>query len=79
MWQGSSAVLITGSSDRDRVFYPFLLSVIKGETTEDFEFIFRKIHKIHSDWIPITNALTVVFGEFLTRLLMCYFHVTENT
>ena len=70
IWSGYP-VLLAGTSNCDRVFHPFLLVVTKGESKEDFEFIFRAL--LDPEWTPnillvngcdaITNALIFVFGE----------------
>lgn len=80
-------VLITATTNRNRVFHPFVLSVMTDKTAKDFEFIFRAIHKVHLDWAPtvlladgantITKAFTTIFGEPLVRL-MCNYHVMLN-
>jgi hypothetical protein len=33
--------MLVGTSDRARVFHPFAIAVCKGESAEDFAFIFE--------------------------------------
>lgn len=42
-WQ-SYPMLSAGTIDCDRFFHPFLLVVTKGESRENFAFIFRSLH-----------------------------------
>jgi hypothetical protein len=86
LWQGFP-VIIVGTSDKDNVFHPYLLAVIKGETCEDFSFVFRALHEYNLEWKPsillgdaseaITNAFVNVFGIPAVRI-MCYFHMLHN-
>lgn len=86
VWQGFP-IIIVGTSDRENTFHPFALAVMKGETTQDFEFVFRAVHNFNLEWQPsclladaseaITNGYINVFGQPAVRI-MCYFHVVQN-
>lgn len=86
MWQGYP-VLMVGTTDADHVFHPFALAVTKGETEEDFAFIFGALHEADLEWTPtylladgsgaITNGFRSVFPHDFIRL-MCFFHVKKR-
>ena len=86
IWQGYP-VLIAGTTDCNYVFHSFCLAVCKGETTEDFEFVFRTLHQFDPEWNPnvlladgseaITAGFEREFGPSTPRL-MCYFHMLQN-
>jgi hypothetical protein len=86
VWEGFP-VLIVGTSDQNNCFHPFAVAVTKGETAEDFSFIFRSLRVYHTDYKPsilladgseaITNGFIAVFTEIAVRI-MCYFHVIKN-
>jgi hypothetical protein len=87
VWEGMP-VMIVGTSDMDRHFHPFGISVCSNETTSDFTFIFQSIvdsannlneivkpETLVSDASPaIRNAYLNVFGESQT-LIMCWAHM----
>ena len=86
VWQGYPGIIV-GTTDKDRRFHPFLFAVMKGETTQDFEFVFQCLHDYHLEWQPsilladgaeaITNAFVNVFGIPAVHI-MCYFHIVQN-
>ena len=86
VWQGYP-ILLMGTTDKSQTFHPFVLAVCKGESKEDFAFIFRALHAYNPQWLPtillgdaceaILAGFTLVFGPPLVRL-MCYFHVRKN-
>lgn len=86
IWQGYP-VIIVGTSDANHVFHPFAVAVTKGETAEDFAFVFRAVHEADLQWNPtilladgseaITNGFQAVFSHPFTRL-MCFFHVRKQ-
>lgn len=85
-WQGY-LVMVIGTSDRNNVFYKFGIAVCKGETANDFAFIFQALHNYNLEWQPsilladcnetITTGFMQVFGEPRVRI-MCFFHVLKN-
>ena len=85
-WQGYP-FLVAGTSDADYVFHPLAVAVTKGETEDDFAFLFRALHARNLEWKPeilladaseaITNGFKAVFGEPDVRA-MCFFHVVQN-
>ena len=91
-WEGVP-VLISGTTDLDRHFHPFGISVCSNERTEDFKFIFKalansleklnlsenlQINTLISDAsYAIRNGFTNVFGDD-TMLIMCWAHVRRN-
>ncbi|KAK7601130.1 hypothetical protein V9T40_008571 [Parthenolecanium corni] len=85
-WQGYP-VMVVGTSDRNNVFHPIAMAVCKGETANDFAFIFKALHNYNLEWQPsilladcseaITNGFKQVFGEPRVRI-MCFFHVLKN-
>ncbi|GBM35770.1 hypothetical protein AVEN_108967-1 [Araneus ventricosus] len=91
IWHGYP-VLIFGSSDMNRGFYPFAIAVCNNETESDFAIIFNSVrdscYKIdQTQWNPktllsdassvITNGFKTVFGVPFRRL-MCYLLVMKN-
>ena len=86
VWQGYP-ILIVGTSDMNNVFHPYALAITKGDTKEDFSFIFRALHEADLEWQPsilladgsqaITNAFLAVFHVLDVRL-MCSFHFHKN-
>lgn len=86
-WHGYPFLLV-GTSDANRVFHPFAVALTKGETQEDFAFIFQEIYKAVPEWKPsilladgaeaITNGFTVVFGSPEVRL-MCFYHMKTKS
>lgn len=86
IWQGYP-ILLVGTTDRRQKFHPFALAVCKGESTEDFTFIFRALQTYKPAWHPsfllgdaceaITAAFVQVFGVPTVRI-MCFFHVRKN-
>lgn len=86
VWQGYP-VLLVGTSDAAKKFHPYAAAVTKGETAQDFEFLFRALHEVNLEWAPsilladgseaITNGFHAVFGPPDVRL-MCNFHVIKN-
>ena len=85
-WQGYPFLLV-GTSDADKVFHPFAVAITKGETAEDFAFIFRALYESDLEWSPtllladgseaITNGFLSVFHH-LDKRLMCFFRVMKN-
>ena len=90
VWQGLP-VLMTGTTDKNKVFHPFGIGVCDGEAAEDFEFIFKSIKtavfsvfKIHMEpkilqadaSDAITRGFELVFGKQCR--LMCWFHVIKK-
>lgn len=86
VWQGYP-VIIAGTTDKNKVFHPFVLSVTKGESANDFEFVFRALHEAQLEWSPsflladgsdaITAGFIAVFGPPTIRI-QCFFHVLKN-
>lgn len=86
IWQGYP-VMVVGTSDKNHVFHPFAIAVCKGESGNDFTFIFDALHNFNLAWQPevlladasqsITQGFTNVFGVPKIRL-MCFFHVLTN-
>ena len=86
VWQGYP-VILAGTSDANNVFHPFALAVLKGETDEDYAFVFKALLEWDSEWKPdmlladgadaITSAFVKVLGDPLVRI-MCYFHMLQN-
>ena len=85
-WQGYPVILI-GTSDKNNKFHPFALAVLKGETTDDYAFVFRSM-KLHvSDWSPKmlladgSDAITAAFEQecgIPDVRIMCFYHVLHN-
>lgn len=90
IWQGFP-VLIVGTTNKDRKFYPLCLGVSTNEQEEDFEMIFSGLkEKVHSlfdhDLQPkvlvcdaaqaIKNAFIHVFGSD-TTVRMCWAHAKK--
>ena len=79
--------LIVGTTDKDRHFHPFGLSITSNETSKDFEFIFSSLKRTKPTYSPkyliadcaqsITNGFESVFGTDYTRIF-CWFHVKTN-
>jgi len=79
--------MVCGTTDQDRVFHPFVLAICKGETSEDFQFMFEALHKEDVQWKlsilcadaceAITKGSRAIFGEPSVRII-CYFHVLQN-
>ncbi len=85
-------VLIVGVTDRARRFHPTAMAVTKGETEEDFEFIFSAVAKAAKEIFDfefspeylvadaagaITNGFSLAFQKKPSRI-MCYYHVMAN-
>lgn len=90
VWQGFP-VLLLGTTDRDRVFHVFGLSVCSKEQTEDFIFLFKTIKSADQDIFQksiapkylvcdaaksIQNAFINVFGSDVT-IIMCWAHMKK--
>ncbi|RNA30608.1 hypothetical protein BpHYR1_027621 [Brachionus plicatilis] len=84
--------MLVVSCDREKKFHPFGIAIAKGETEEDYEFIFKALkdsvnrlfyHEINAtillaDGAPaIHNGFKKVFN--LEKRIMCWFHVTHVT
>lgn len=86
IWQGYP-LIIAGTSDKDQVFHPFAIAVCKGESADDFGFIFDALHNFDLEWKPqllladaseaITNGFIKIFGAPRVRI-MCFYHVLKN-
>lgn len=91
IWQGFP-VLIVGTTDRDRSFHPFALSVTSSEQTVDFTFLFMalkdNVFSIYDEYLTpevlisdaaksIQIAFSKVFGTDVT-IRMCWAHVKKN-
>jgi hypothetical protein len=91
IWQGFP-VIIVGTTDKDRHFHPFGLSVSTNEKKEDFKFVFNAVkeaveiqHKI--SFQPnvlvcdaaksIQNAFLEIFGS-QSVVRMCWAHAKKN-
>ena len=86
-----SPVLMNGTTDLDRHFHSFGISVCSNEKTADFIFIFKTLvetlekigEKISIDTLiadaslAIRNTFNAVFGEGLI-IIMCWAHVRRN-
>jgi len=83
-------VIVIGTSDKDRHFHPYGISVCSGETSEDFESVFKLLKsgcEMFGEYKPniliadcaeaITNGFTRIFGEDITRVY-CFFHVMKQ-
>ncbi|CAF1482527.1 unnamed protein product, partial [Rotaria sordida] len=90
LWQGFS-VLIVGTTDLDRHFHAFGMSVCSNETTHDFRFLFRGLQEgiqklnlgeINPEFLiadgadAIRNAFQDVFGE--KPMVMCWAHMRRK-
>lgn len=86
IWQGYP-VMIVGTSDKGQVFHPFAIAVCKGESANDFGYIFDALHNFDLEWKPrllladasesITRGFVNIFGVPSVRI-MCFFHVLQN-
>jgi hypothetical protein len=86
IWQGYP-VIIAGTTDKNKVFHPFLLAVTTCERADDFEFVFHALHQMQLEWFPsllladasdaITAGFVAVFGPPTVRI-QCFFHVLKN-
>ena len=86
IWQGYP-VILAGTSDRNNVFHPFALAILRGEAAEDYAFVFGALHQWDAKWKPsilladgsdaITSGYATIFGVPDIRC-MCYFHVLHN-
>lgn len=89
-WQGYP-VIVVGTTDRDRHFHCFGISVCSAETEDDYKFTFNSIKNtilkifdfvycpnvLIADAAPsISNAFKEVFGGN-TLIIMCWFHVKK--
>ena len=73
-----------GSTDRQKSYHPFGISVCTKEEAADFEFLFNCIKKLVSSFHPsivlgdaslaITNGFTEVFGAPSKRII-CWVHM----
>ena len=92
IWEGMP-VLLVGTTDKDRHFHPFGISVCSNQKTADFRFIFQAVLNgteqqniqirpsiLVSDAAPeIRNAFKHIFDVFgETQLIMCWAHVRRN-
>jgi len=90
LWQGFP-VLIVGTTDLDRHFHAFGMSVCSNETTHDFRFLFRglqegiqklNLEEINPEFLiadgadAIRNAFRDVFGE--KPMIMCWAHMRRK-
>lgn len=73
-----------GTTDKNQTFHPFLLAVCKGESKDDFAFIFQALHSFNPEWMPTVllgdaceAGFVEVFGPPLIRL-MCFFSRQEE-
>ena len=91
VWQGFP-VIVLGSTDMDRSFHCFGISVCSGETTSDYKFCFESLRHgikviLSENFLPktlvadgapaIKNAFRNVFGDDCL-VVMCWFHVRKN-
>lgn len=87
IWQGFPVFMI-GTTDWDKAYHPYGLSVCSNEKTDDFKFLFQGIkngaqnilnHKIEQKAIvcdaagAIINAFIEVFGDEVI-VVMCWYH-----
>jgi len=80
-------VLIIGTTDLDRDFHPFGISVCSNETEDDFTFIFKNLMKFDSmitidtlvsdASIAIHNVFRKIFGGN-SKLVLCWSHMDRN-
>ena len=80
-------LIIVATSDRDHKFHPFAVVLCKGESGDDFEFIFRALLTYNPEWYPpillsdgsaaIKSGFELVFGRTFVRL-QCHFHMLKN-
>jgi len=81
-------VILADTSDKRSTFHPFVLAVLKGETAEDYAFVFEVCTSpVEYGWKPtillpdgsdgITSGYTMISGVPDVRC-MCYFLVIEN-
>jgi len=85
-WQGY-LIVIMGCRDKNNTFHPFCFAVCKGETSEDYAFVFDSTRKQNPDWSPsilmadgseaITAGFERVSGAPCVHL-QCFFHVRKN-
>jgi hypothetical protein len=91
LWQGFP-VLIVGTTDMDKHFHPFGLSVCTNEKKEDFKFLFRALvatskklfeKKFEPNVLicdaakSIQNAFIEIFGTD-KLIIMCWAHMRKN-
>jgi len=92
MWNGFP-VLLVGTSDKNRKFFPIGLAVTSSETTADFAFIFESLKKSYTEEYPgeqyepsvvvadcadaISSAVELEFTENVKRV-HCWAHVIRN-
>jgi hypothetical protein len=91
VWQGFP-VLIIGTTDLNKVFYPFGLAICSNEKTKDFEFIFNSIQigmqKINKDVLKpkalisdaadsIKNGFRKIFDNEYDQI-MCWAHMKRT-
>lgn len=86
VWEGYP-IFVLGSTDQNRVFHPFGISVSGGESELEFSFVFDAIKKIDPTWNPdyllsdCSDAILLGFKNSLglpERRLLCFFHVMKN-
>jgi hypothetical protein len=88
-WNGLPAV-IPGTTDRDRVFHPFGIAVMNGESAEDFACLFRGLKQaieretyeaynpkylVSDNADAIHNGFLDTFGIEDKKWIQCWAHV----
>lgn len=88
VWEGMPVIIIR-TTDLDRHFHPTGMVVCSGESSTEFEFIFKSLiigiennnEKIKVDFLisnAIRNGFESIFGADKTKI-MCWAHMRRNT
>lgn len=86
VWEGFP-IFVIGSTDQNRLFHPFGISVSGGESEKEFGFIFSAIKKYNPNWSPAyllsdcADAIMLGFKNIMgppEKRLLCYFHVLKR-
>lgn len=86
-WQGFPRLIMRCSDKNNDVFHPFCAAVCKGESSDNYAFIFNATQQHSVEWLPsiiLANASEAIIAGFQSVSgfskvwLQCFSHVRKN-